>query len=132
MHPGFSLSIIIDSRVKIIGNERPGASPCDPRGRLHANNTKSIVLYSIRLHIRCSYFTFSLGFFSFFISCGGSKYKTNSKYRHPRYYGYTYVIGLHKSTDVLFHKMLSSSNQCNQSIIVVFNSLLIVLPEKAP
>ena len=39
--PAFSLSIIIDSRVKIIGNERPGASesPCDPRGRLHANNT---------------------------------------------------------------------------------------------
>jgi hypothetical protein len=65
LHPGFSLSIIIDSRVKIIGNERPGASPCDPRGRLHANNTKSIVLYNIRLHIRCSYFTFSLGFFHF-------------------------------------------------------------------
>jgi hypothetical protein len=38
--------IIIDSRVKIIGNERPGASPRDPRGRLHANNTKSIVLYN--------------------------------------------------------------------------------------
>ena len=36
------LSIIIDSRVKIIDNERPGASPCDLRGRLHANNTKSI------------------------------------------------------------------------------------------
>ena len=40
-----------------------------------------------------------------------------------------YVIGLHKSNDVLFHKMLSSSNQCNQSIIIVLNSLLIVLPE---
>ena len=39
----FSLSIIIDSRVTIIDNERPGASPCDSRGRLHANNTKSIV-----------------------------------------------------------------------------------------
>ena len=63
--PGLSLSIIIDSRVKIIDNERPGASPCDPRGRLHANNTKSIVLYNIRLHIPCSYFTFSLGFFHF-------------------------------------------------------------------
>jgi hypothetical protein len=25
--------IIIDSRVKIIDNESPGASPCDPRGR---------------------------------------------------------------------------------------------------
>ena len=61
--PAFSLSIIIDSRVKIIGNERPGANPCDPRGRLHAN--KSIVLYNIRLHISCSYFTFSLGFFHF-------------------------------------------------------------------
>ena len=61
--PAFSLSIIIDSRVKIIGNERPGASPCDPRERLHAN--KSIVLYNIRLHISCSYFTFSLGFFHF-------------------------------------------------------------------
>jgi hypothetical protein len=35
---------MIDSRVKIIGNERPGAGPYDPRGRLHANNTKSIVL----------------------------------------------------------------------------------------
>ena len=65
---------------------------------------------------------------SFFISCGRSKQKTNSKYRHPRYY----VIGLHKSSDVLFHKMLSSSNQCNQSIIIVLNSLLIVLPERAP
>ena len=32
----------------------------------------------------------------------------------------------------LFHKMLSSSNQCNQSIIIVLNSLLIVLPERAP
>jgi hypothetical protein len=37
--PGLSLSIIIDSRVKIIDNEKPGASPCDSRGRLHANNT---------------------------------------------------------------------------------------------
>jgi hypothetical protein len=59
------LSIIIDSRVKIIDNERPGASPCDLRGRLHANNTKSIVLYNIRLRIPCSYLTFSLGFFHF-------------------------------------------------------------------
>ena len=59
--PAFSVSIIIDSRVKIIGSQRPGASPCDPRGRLHAN--KSIVLYNIRLHIPCSYFTFALGFF---------------------------------------------------------------------
>ena len=33
--PGLSLSIIIHSRDKIIDNERPGASPCDPRGRLH-------------------------------------------------------------------------------------------------
>ena len=41
--PAFSLSIIIDSRVTVIDNERPGASPCDSRGRLHANNTKSIV-----------------------------------------------------------------------------------------
>ena len=64
--PVFSLSIIIDSRVKIIDNERPGASPCDSRGHLHANNTKSIVLYNIRLHIPFSYFTFSLGFFHFF------------------------------------------------------------------
>jgi hypothetical protein len=56
------------------------------------------------------------------------QYNTNSKYRHPRYY----VIGIHKSNDVLFHKMLSSSNQCNQSIIIVLNSLLIVLPERAP
>jgi hypothetical protein len=55
----------IDSRVKIIDNERPGASPCDQRRRLHANNTKSIVLYNIRLHIPYSYFTFSLGFFHF-------------------------------------------------------------------
>ena len=61
--PAFSLPIIIDSRVKIIDNERSGASPCDPRGRLHANNTKSIVLYNIRIHISCSYFTFSLGLF---------------------------------------------------------------------
>ena len=28
--------------------------------------------------------------------------------------------------------MLSSSNQCNQSIIIVLNALLIVLPERAP
>ena len=64
--PGLSLSIIIDSRVKITDNERPGASPCDLRGRLHANNTKkSIVLYNIRLRIPCSYFTFLLGFFHF-------------------------------------------------------------------
>ena len=35
--PGLSLSIIIHSRVKIIDNERPGASPCDPRGRLHVH-----------------------------------------------------------------------------------------------
>jgi hypothetical protein len=63
--PGLSLSIIIDSRVKLIDNERPGASPCDPRGRLHANNTL-IVLYNIRLHIPCSYFAFSLGFFIFY------------------------------------------------------------------
>jgi hypothetical protein len=33
---------------------------------------------------------------------------------------------------LLFHKILSSSNQCNQSIIIVLNSLLIVLPEMAP
>jgi hypothetical protein len=45
--PGLSLSIIIHSRVKIIDNERSEASPCDPRGRLHANNTKSIVLTPI-------------------------------------------------------------------------------------
>jgi hypothetical protein len=35
--PGLSLSIIIHSRVKIIDNERPGASPCDPRRRLHVH-----------------------------------------------------------------------------------------------
>jgi hypothetical protein len=35
--PGLSLSIIIHSRVKIIDKERPGASPCDPRGRLHVH-----------------------------------------------------------------------------------------------
>jgi hypothetical protein len=28
--------------------------------------------------------------------------------------------------------ILSSSNQCNQSIIIVLNSLLIILPERAP
>jgi hypothetical protein len=33
-------------------------------------------------------------------------------------------------SDVLFHKMLSSSNQCNQSTIIVLNSLLIVLPKR--
>ena len=50
--PGLFVIIIdTDGRVKIIGNERPGASPRDPRGRLHANNTKSIVLYNIQLHI---------------------------------------------------------------------------------
>jgi hypothetical protein len=38
--PGLSLSINIDSRVTIIGNERPGASPCDSHGRLHANNSQ--------------------------------------------------------------------------------------------
>ena len=121
--PAFSLSIIIDSRVNIIDNERREQVPV-----IHVNvcmrTTQSIVLYNIRLHIPCSYFTFSLGFFHFLIHAE----KTNSKYRHPRYY----VIGLHKSSDVLFHKMLSSSNQCNQSIIIVLNSLLIVLPERAP
>ena len=68
--PGLSLSIIL-TLLSMCGTKikstcsRPGASPYDPRGRLHANNTKSIVLYNIRLHIPCSYFTFSLGFFHF-------------------------------------------------------------------
>jgi hypothetical protein len=42
--PGLFVKII-DSRVKIIDNERPGASPCDSRGRLQANNTKSILIF---------------------------------------------------------------------------------------
>jgi hypothetical protein len=68
--PGLSLSIIL-TLLSMCGTKikstcsRPGASPYDPRGRLHANNTKSIVLYNIRLQIPCSYFTFSLGFFHF-------------------------------------------------------------------
>ena len=73
--PGLSLSIINHSRVKIIDNERLGASPCDPRGRLHVNNTKSIVIYNIRLHIPCSYFTFSLGFFHFLFHAEAAKRK---------------------------------------------------------
>ena len=96
------------SRVKIIGNERPGASPCDPRGRVHANNTKSIVLYNIRLHIPCSYFMFSLGLFHFLFHAEAANRKQTVNIA-TRGNGYTYVIGLHKSNDVLFHKMLSSS-----------------------
>jgi hypothetical protein len=47
--------------------------------------------------------------------------------------------GVNKPRDITFNndvtklfKMLSSSNQCNQSIIIVLNPLLIVLPERAP
>jgi hypothetical protein len=93
---GLSLPIILTLLSMIIDNEKPGCK--------YTHN----LIINVMI---CIYFVW------------GSKYKTNSKYRHPRYYGYTYVIGLHKSTDVLFHKMLSSSNQCNQSIIVVFKNV---------
>jgi hypothetical protein len=63
--PGLSLSIIIDSRVKIIDNERPGASPCDPRGRLHANNTKSIDLYDFTFHVHILRFHWDFFIFYF-------------------------------------------------------------------
>ena len=53
----------------------------------------------------------------FFISCGRSKQKTYSKYRHSRYY----VIRLHKSNDVLFHKMMSCFIKCCHLPINVIN-----------
>jgi hypothetical protein len=105
--PGLSLSIIW-TLLSMCGTKfkstcsrpaGPGASPYDPRGRLHANNTKSIVPTHIWHTTSLFMFIFYvfIGIFSFFISCGGSKYNTNSKYRHPRHY----VIGLHKTNDVL-------------------------------
>jgi hypothetical protein len=72
--PGLSLSIIL-TLLSMCGTKikstcsRPGASPYDPRGRLHANNTKSIVLYNIRLvHILRFHW-------DFFISCEAANRK---------------------------------------------------------
>jgi hypothetical protein len=52
--PGLSLSIIIHSRVKIIGNGRPGASPCDPRGRLHVHILRFHFLFHERFLFQIS------------------------------------------------------------------------------
>ena len=112
MLPAFSLSIIIDSRVNIIDYERPGASPCDSRGRLHANNTKSIVLYSIRLYIACSYFTFSLGFFHFLLLADASD-KAYQLLAHGRWFSpasSTTTTGRHDIAEILLKVALSSSN----------------------
>ena len=115
--PAFSLSIIIDSRVKIIDNERPGASPCDPRGRLHANNTKSIVLYNIRLHITCSYFTFSLGFFHCLLLAVASDkaYQLLAQGRWFSPASSTTKTGRHDIAEILLKVALSTKNQINQS-----------------
>ena len=115
--PAFSFSIIIDSRVNIIDNERPGASPCDSRGRLHANNTKSIVLYNIRLYIACSYFTFSLGFFHFLLLAVASD-KAYQLLAHGRWFSpasSTTKTGRHDITEILLKVALSTKNQINQS-----------------
>jgi hypothetical protein len=63
--PGLSLSIIIDSRLKLIDNERPGASPCDPRGHLHANNATSIDLYDFTFHVHILRFHWDFFIFYF-------------------------------------------------------------------
>ena len=115
--PAFSLSIIIDSRVNIIDNERPGVSPCDSRGRLHANNTKSIVLYNIRLYIACSYFTFSLGFFHFLLLAVASD-KAYKFLAHGRWFSpasSTTKTGRHDIAEILLKVALSTKNQINQS-----------------
>ena len=116
--PVFSLSIIIDSRVKIIGNEKSGASPCGSRGRLHSNNTKSIVLYNIRLHIPCSYFTFSLGFFHFLLLAVASD-KAYQLLAHGRWFSpasSTTKTGRHDIAEILLKVALSTNNQINQSL----------------
>ena len=110
--------IIIDSRVKIIGNERPRASPRDPRGRLHANNTKSIVLYNIRLHIPCLYFTFSLGFFHFLLLAVASD-KAYQLLAHGRWFSpasSTTKTDRHDIAEILLKVALSTKNQINQSL----------------
>jgi hypothetical protein len=112
--------IIIDSRVKIIDNESPGASPCDPRGRLHANNTKSIVLYNIRLHIPRSYFTFSLGFFHFLWLAVASD-KAYQLLAHGRWFSpasSTTKTGRHDIVEILLKVALSTKNQINQSFFI--------------
>ena len=120
--PAFSLSIIIDSRVKFIDNERPGASPCDSRGHLHANNTKSIVLYNIRLHIPCSYFTLSLtlGFVHFLLLAVASD-KAYQLLAHGRWFSpasSTTKTGRHDIAEILLKVALSTKNQINQSIFI--------------
>jgi hypothetical protein len=101
--------IIIDSRVKIIDNERPGASPCDPRGRLQANNTKSIVLYNIRFHIPCSYFTFSLGFFHFLLLTVASDKAYHDRWFSPA--SSTTKTGRNDIAEILLKVALSTKNQ---------------------
>ena len=112
--------IIIDSRVKIIDNESPGASPCDPRGRLHANNTKSIVLYNTRLHIPRSYFTFSLRFFPFLLLAVASD-KAYQLLAHGRWFSpasSTTKTGRHDIVEILLKVALSTKNQINQSFCI--------------
>ena len=102
-------------RVTIIGNERPGASPCVPRGRLHANNTKSIVLYNIRLHIPGSYFTFSLGFFHFLLLAFASD-KAYQLLAHGRWFSpasSTTKTGRHDIAEILLKVAFSTKNQIN-------------------
>ena len=112
--------IIIDSRVKIIDNESPGASPCDPRGRLHANNTKSIVLYNIRLHIPRSYFTFSLGFFHFLWLAVASD-KAYQLLAHGRWFSpasSTTKTRRHDILEISLKVALSTKNHINQSFCI--------------
>ena len=95
----------------------PGASPCDSRGRLHANSTKSIVLYNIRLYIACSYFTFSLGFFHFLLLAVASD-KAYQLLAHGRWFSpasSTTKTGRHDIAEILLKVALSTKNQINQS-----------------
>ena len=110
--------IIIDSRVKIIDNE----SPCDPRGRLHANNTKSIVLYNIRLHITCSYFKISLGFFHFLLPAVASD-KAYQLLAHGRWFSpasSTTKIGRHDIAEISIAESGVKHQKSNQSIFFYF------------
>ena len=70
--PAFSLSIIIDSRVKIIGNERPGASlvihvdVCKRTTQSLVNHEQSDITYDLTFHVRI--FLFHWDFFIFYYS----------------------------------------------------------------
>ena len=132
--PGLSLSIIvtllsmcgtkillilvshIDSRVIIIDNERPGASPCDSRGRLHANNTKSIVLYNIRLHVHILRFHFLL--------LAVASDKAYQLLAHGRWFSpasSTTKTGRHDIAEILLKVAFSTKNQINHFFLQIEN-----------